>query len=349
MRLPQEIKDEIYGYLFHSTRFCFGERAVGLIDLDTRRVVSRNRGISLALLRACQRTHAEVGSTWLGQALFHFEDPKALLDKLSVVDDAIRSQIRYVRVSGDTCDVEWGYDDCYYRTAQVLKLLPSLRLERLTVLGPKFHRACYESLDSLIKYSDGWKELHYLSHSSEMLGFRAFFDTERHTRLPQPKSWQQELDERDGPEARSVVRVYRSNSPTRGSVLDATRRTLFQQQMEADQWADAYSKREDISLMAPGEREKELLVVVRRGAGVDYAEKNPTSMLPIGDIRDDSGARTWTEVKAISKAMSAAYRDDYDSNSDSDEDSDENDEGEVLLDDYSDVNEYTWPPFHFVR
>lgn len=343
MQLPQEIRDQIYGCLFSSTRFCFGERAVGRLDIDTRRVVSKNKGASLALLRVCQRAHVEIGPSWLEQVLFHFEDPKALLDKLAVVDDAVRSHIRYVRVSGNTCDVEWGYDDCYYRTAQILKLLPSLRLSRLTVLGPKYPRTCYESLEDLIKYSDGWKELYYISHSSEMLGFRAVFDIKRHARLAQPMNWQAALDGRDGHEARSSVKVYRSDSPTRGSILDPEKRKPFEQHMSPGQAATEYGKTEDMSLMAPGEREKELLIVVRRGNGIEYAERNPTSYLPTGDIRDDSSALTWAEVKATSKAMSAAYRDDYDT------DSGEEDEEEALLDSYEDVSEYTWPPFHFVR
>lgn len=97
--------------------------------------------------------------------------------------------------------------------------------------------------------------------------------------------------------------------------------------------------------MTPGEREKELLVIVRRGDGVDYAERDPTSFLATGDIREDSPAQTWAEVKATSRAMSAVYRDDFDSDSESDSEG----EGDVLVDDYEDVNEYTWPPFQFVR
>lgn len=341
MQLPQELRDCIHDYVFSTTRFCFGERAVGRIDIDTRRVVSANRGRSLALLRVCKRTHAEIGTGWLSQALFHFEDPTAMLDKLASIDDETRSHIRHVRVSGDPLKVTWGYDCVHWRTTQALKLLPGLNLTRLTVLGNKYARTSYETLDSLIKHSSGWKELYYLTHNSAMLGFRAVFDAQSNPRMPQPDTWQQAIKARDG--EGSSVTIYRSKSPTRGSVLDPAKRTVLRQHLRPEQTAATYGNTKDQGLMVPGEREKELLVVIERGSGIHCAEKNPASYLPFGDPRTFSPARTWSEVKELSREMRT-----LESCGDASDD-DSEDEDDCLLDIYDHVDDYTWPPFHFVR
>ncbi|KAM3422969.1 hypothetical protein BST61_g448 [Cercospora zeina] len=340
MQLPQELRDSIYDHVFSTTRFCFGERAVGRIDIDTRRVVSAHRGKSLALLRTCKRTHSEIGTRWLSQTLFHFEDPGALLDKLASVSDDIRSQIRYLRVSGDSLKVTWGYDEVYWPTAQALKMLPGLNLDRLTILGHKHPRISYDTLDNLIKYSSGWRELYYLSHTSEMLGFLSPLSLPSKRRLPQPATWQQALNERDG--AGSSVTIFRSNSPTRGSVLDPTKRNVLHQHLRPGQTAANYWMNEQKTLLGPGEREKELLVIVERGSGVKHAETNPASFLHSRDARLDSPAQTWAQVKELSREMRK-----WESSDDTSDDGSV-DEDVLLLDKYDHVEDYTWPPFHFV-
>ena len=61
--------------------------------------------------------------------------------------------------------------DVFYRLAWVLKLLPALRLDRLTVLGSPHGEYNYGNVEDLIKYGNGWKEMHYVTKRSEMLGF----------------------------------------------------------------------------------------------------------------------------------------------------------------------------------
>jgi hypothetical protein len=77
-----------------------------------------------------------------------------------------------VRVSGEPLVISWEDDDVYYRTAQVLKLLRGLELDTLTILGSRGASITYHTLNMLVRYSDGWKELHYLSHTSEFLGYK---------------------------------------------------------------------------------------------------------------------------------------------------------------------------------
>ncbi|USW55627.1 hypothetical protein Slin15195_G089460 [Septoria linicola] len=345
-KLPQELRDEVYDLVFSSTRFCFGERTVSRIG--TRRVVSANRGRSLSLLRTCHQIHDEVGQKWLHQALFIFENPEALLDKLTPLSVSTLSQIKHMRISGDTMMVSWGYDDVYYRTAQVLKLLPGLNLDRLTVMGMKHASISYETLSKLIVSSSGWKSMRYLSHNSELLGFvgpQGLHPQELFSRQPQPMSWQNLLDERDGRTTAPSVTVYRSNSPTRGSVLTPGKRTIYcQLPVPRDRLVD-YGTQKDQALMQPGEREKEILIIVKRGAGITYAEENPAPLLSGGDIREDSPAQTWAQIKAVSKEMSRFSDDD----SEQSDDDLEHGTANVLVDEYSNVDDYTWPPFHFMK
>ncbi|KAK0254117.1 hypothetical protein LTS16_017157 [Friedmanniomyces endolithicus] len=322
MQLPRELRDLIYAFVFCSTRSSYGRRAFGRID--HRSIVSANRGKALSLLRTCRRVNVEIDNEWLSQVLFYFEDSETLLDKLANISNTWRSQIRNIQMSG----------------------LPCLNLSKLTILGSPPAVIGYETLDMLIRYSDGWKELHYLSHDSELLGYAytngpLSRDPDVYLRQPQPAVWQKALEERDGQASHPSVTVYRSTDPTPCSVLDPNKRTVFSQHYGANEDPRTYCNVEDPKLMSAGERTKELLVIVKRGVGVEYAEKKQPAPLACGDIREDSAGRTWEDIKAVSKAICPRY-------------SDEDDElpfddprDELIVDSYNNIEEYTWPPLHF--
>jgi hypothetical protein len=298
MQLPQEIRDEIYSYVLRSTRVAFGMPAY---SCNWRhRVQSAGRGTSLAMLRTCRRMRDEVGISWLSQVMFHFEDPDAMLDKLACLPIGLRKQIRNLRVLGDTVAIS-DEPDVFYRTAQILKLLPGLELDRLTVLGAKEPELCYETLNMLVRHIDGWKELHYISHNSELQGHRygdgsSLFDDDYDDdddplldlwrRQPQPSDWQNVVERRDG----------RASHP---SVVVCHGGEVFTQSFTGDLDAKTYGNVEDATLMRAEESGYEILVIVKRSAGVDYAEKEGSPYLAIGDIRKDYPGMTWKDMKAV--------------------------------------------------
>ncbi|KAK3940173.1 hypothetical protein QBC46DRAFT_386147 [Diplogelasinospora grovesii] len=344
MQLPQELRDEIYSYLFFSTRISSGERAFGRID--HRRIVPIPN--ALALLRTCRRVHSEIGHSWLHKVLFSFEDPEAMLNKLANISIETRSMIRHVRVSGCPLVLSFEDDDVFYRTSAALKLLPGLKLDRLTVMGGRDSMVCYETLDKLVKHSDGWKELYYLSHNSTFLGYKDTWpswtggpDADRYLRVPQPAGWQKILEDRDGPASCPSVAIYRSTNPGRAcSVLHADLRVPFVQTLAAGQNLAKFGKMEDAALMAAGEREKEVLVVVKRGRGLDYEEKEGSLYLPYGyDIRGEMPGMTWKQIKT---ELDNKYEDDEDWPF-----GDDDEEEPGLVDAYSHVDDYVWPPLHF--
>lgn len=279
--LPTEIRLEIYSQLFRSTRLSFGERHTRSAE---KRVLACLRPAlnSLSLLRVCHRVTDEIGDSWLGQVLFCFKDPEIMLDKLTTLDSQILSKLRHMRYSGGRLDVKLRARNGYpvghgYHLVHILKFLPGLCLDRLTVFGHTIRESKCRELDDLIEHSNGWKELHYLSQSFAIIGFPQLYRglysrmQEEFLCVPQPWTWNHALVKRDGPTA--SVRMYRStHAAGYGSTVrkPATCQPFVDQVAEPDKthWVE-----EDIALMAPGEKEKQLLVVARRGKGVDYIEK----------------------------------------------------------------------------
>ncbi|KAJ7741011.1 hypothetical protein B0H16DRAFT_1565686 [Mycena metata] len=236
----------------------------------------------LALLRTCRSVRAEIRNTWLQQVLFVFEDPNSMLDKLANIPTTTLALIRYARISGETVMLSFREDSIYYRTSQALKLLPGLALDRLTVLGPRDHEVSYQTLSMLVRHGAGWKELYYLSHNSAFLAYVDFGD-DRYFRVPQPAGWQRALEARDGTNSGASVAIYRANAPRcPGAVLDPATRVAFTQTLPAGCDLDTCGTFEDAALMKHGEREKEVLVVVKRGHGVEYAEKQGSPYLEDG-------------------------------------------------------------------
>ncbi|PVH71388.1 hypothetical protein DL98DRAFT_393216, partial [Cadophora sp. DSE1049] len=66
--------------------------------------------------------------------------------------------------------------DCHYRLVSILKLLPGLLLDTLTVLGSSDCAINHITLEGLVQHGSGWEELHYITPDSEMFGLRKNID-----------------------------------------------------------------------------------------------------------------------------------------------------------------------------
>ncbi|KAJ7685423.1 hypothetical protein DFH06DRAFT_1277783 [Mycena polygramma] len=344
MGLPREMREEIYSCLFSSMRLASGERAIGRIG--RQRIASAPN--MLSILRTCHQVRAEIGTTWLQQVPFSFESPEAMLNKFANIPRETLALVRRARVSGDPLMISGYDDDVFYRTSQALKLLPGLALDRLTVLGPRGREVCYETLDMLVRHGTGWKELYYLSHNSTFLAYEHDWfaavgaeDENRYLRVPQPSGWQRALEKRDGPGSDASVTIYRATTPAKGVVLNPASRVAFAQTLPPGRDLHTFGKEEDGALMAAGEREKEVLVVVRRASRVDYAEKEGSPYIEDGDIREHFPGKTWKQIKAENDKL---YHDDDDDILD---DFSDEEEDPPVVEKYTHVDEYVWPPLHF--
>lgn len=118
LQLPRELRDNVYTFLWTSTRVTFGQRCRGRIG--TGRIERKNMKPapnSLALLRVCRQTFEENKSLWLGRVLFNFEGVRSLLDKLSLLPSTKLSQIRYVCTRGYALKPSYGEYNFYCRVS----------------------------------------------------------------------------------------------------------------------------------------------------------------------------------------------------------------------------------------
>lgn len=309
-RLPPEIRLEIYSQIFYSTRLSFGKRPI-FDKSKLSNIRMRPAPNSLSVLRVCRRVNDEIGDSWLGQVLFSFDDPETMLDKLADLDQQTLGKLRHMRYSCEhplqlkTNIFEHGeYQGWHYQLPHILKLLRGLRLDRLTVVGQSMAQWRYFHLDALINHSDGWKELYYLSNNSVMLGFGKFdkilgkhkWNHRNGLRAQQPSTWTQALAARDGPTA--SVTIYRSTDAAFSGSMISKPATC---EAFADQFAEPgketqYGIESDTTLMTPGEKEKEILAVARRGKGVDYTEHGTSPMMEY-DIRKQWPGMTWGQIR----------------------------------------------------
>ncbi|KAF2104844.1 hypothetical protein NA57DRAFT_71049 [Rhizodiscina lignyota] len=331
LQLPRELRDMIYTCLFTSTRLAFGKRYIrrmGIVEPVTVKPAPN----ALAILRTCRQINEEAGSVWLGQVLFSFENIDALLDKFWPLPPTTLTKIRHVRTHGDTLFIMLPGDDeeVPYRAASVLKLLPSLNLHTLTVLGSLGGQDGYKTLDGFIKHGTGWKELYFVVRNSALLGF-----AKKHVNIegwpwhkPQPITWNEILLQRDGANSGANIVSYRStrsNSP--GSVMDPLTRQIFEQTVSTPKDLETFEVAADDNLLTAQEGMKEVLFIAKRGRSVDTMDRDE-SLYGWQDLRGWS--MTWPEIKH--KCIDYLY--------------DLSEDDEVMVDSYSNIHEYVWPDLH---
>lgn len=277
--LPQEIRDLVWVLLFSSTRI-----TVGYVERDTSNFVDvKPAPNALAALHVCRRARLEIGDSWLGHVLFYFPGIEPMFEKLSVLSVDALAKLRHVRVSGEHILYAGKGPNkteyCFSILYRALRRLPGLQLDQLTVLGGRLPESNYIDLLSLIKMGNGWKTLRYLDRSSALIGFRAgTFNMpvkticDEYIQQPQPSAWKRMLENRDGIASAPSVTIYRAiELGSNGAMFDPARRVEFKQvpgERGVRYWPD------DDELLAAGQEEKEMLVVVKRGAGADYRVKD---------------------------------------------------------------------------
>lgn len=260
----------------------------------------------------------EIGDSWIGHVLFNFRDTEYMMVRLTALPMATISKIRHLRVLGTILpqnerpvpdnQSESDYDYTYYTLVHALKLLPGLQLDTLTVLTPIDKYCDYEVLDTLIKYGEGWKELRFICQHSAQLGYkfpdsiRIWNNTVGYSREPQPAHWVNVMNTRDGIQNQPSVTMYRSTLPGKAcSVMTEATRVLVKQTPSEEEENPAaileyYGRNADRRNVKYAQ---EFMVVVKRGKGIDYQEKEDSDYLPpeIGDVREDIANKTLEEIQ----------------------------------------------------
>ncbi|EHK46103.1 hypothetical protein TRIATDRAFT_177484, partial [Trichoderma atroviride IMI 206040] len=283
MRLPPELRDKVYFYLFSSTRFMYGQRFVldqkyTPLQFYTRVAylgseILRPPRHGLALLRSCRQVHLEIGSAWLEHVIFCFESPIAMLRRLDRVPLETRSLIRHVRIASDALQVPLSspaekkvIDGCF-------KLLLQMNLYTLTVFGPAIPCWSHEDLDLFIKYGRGWKELRYITYTS---AFVDIISSNRGKTItlpsePQPAAWQRDLENRDGPNSGASVTIYKSaDSKNPLSVMCSTMRAELSYPPTPTTGVDHLNTDGISQSLDLKDDKRGILIVVKRGKNADW-------------------------------------------------------------------------------
>lgn len=241
---------------------------------------------------------------WIGWTLFNFQSPEALLDVLTELPTTHVATVRHVRVPGRPIMLSLPHDGVYYRLAWILKLVPHLQLDTLTVLGGNAistfggqELVDYTTLDELIEYGTGWRELHYITANSSILSFEK---TERsgqtYLRRPQPEAWRSVLALRDGPDSEPSVVIYRSHTISETSELEHHKQYTFEQAVAPPHLGD-FGLSEDQFLVSPSERWKETLVVAKRGRGANVLEMHNPPYNQNHEIRALAQNSSWSQLR----------------------------------------------------
>ena len=263
LQLPRELRDEIYKHLFKSTRLTFGKRYFQP-GQDPEYVAKwlKPAPNALAILRTCRQVHAETKDRWIGEVLFNFERTKDMLDKLDSLSPFKIASIRHVRVRDKFCWIPLPEKFGGYSTTILLHdalwLLPHLRLDTLTVLGPPGDHLPNPTLLHLIRLGHGWKELRYLAQTSEILTGSSCYLWQKNWKL---------LRDRDGANSGASITIYRAMEPEL-SVLDSTSRRMM--------IPGVNGLKDDEGCYSGDFRCTEWLVVVKRGQNADIIRADPT-------------------------------------------------------------------------
>lgn len=153
------------------------------------------------------------------------------MHKLGPISVRTRAELRHVRLVAARADVDTsalgsdGSLQSFGRTSHLLKFLPGLQLDVLTILGFYIYDESYDALNDLVRQCNGWKELRYIHHDSSLiyyawkssLGFTDFENghvSHWYIRRPQQLQWKTDMEERDGHRSRPTVTGYRKTTTT---------------------------------------------------------------------------------------------------------------------------------------
>ncbi|KAJ6190888.1 hypothetical protein N7519_000909 [Penicillium mononematosum] len=309
-----EAKDGNTTHALRSTQHAFATSG-----RNTQSNIQRVSLRRLGLPSAKDASPKEAEDLWLGLVLFNFEDAEGMLDKLSTLPLSTLSEIRHLRVGGSPLMLQpIDYDDdVYCRLVWALKLLPGLRLDKLTVLGPSDGRLAYDTLDRLIEYGNRWRELHFLTPNSQMLCFAKDDFLPGSSILAKTSTKQLEYHP-------SQARCHQPGySPSQQKVAP---------QNQAD-----FRVAEDRDLSSRSEARKEVLVVAKRGRHAHIAEQVSPPYL-FNDIRQWADGLTWAKFRRLQYGSFSGDEDE-----DDDDDLVERDQ-DVQADRYDVVDEYSWNP-----
>jgi hypothetical protein len=277
LTIPLEIRRSIYKELFRSTIVRHGFGSIG--------------SEHTSILCACRQIRDEAKEYIAPNITRHFSSTATMLDCLTAMSPENISQARYMRVKAFPFLIRDGDFFTYisYGFANVLPLFPGLQLDRLTVEDP--YRpgdgfgdlGTYSDIESFLT-SFSWKELHYISPSTE---FISSSNDRSRERVVQPDGWNSTYED-------LTVTMYVANEPdVAGMAEDPNTRSEY-----IGTPGHLRPGYDGSSGCTGGERE--VLVAARRVSGASYVQDGSHLHK---DIEELFNAMTWQEFKESDKCI----------------------------------------------
>ncbi|MCJ1403337.1 Polynucleotide 5'-hydroxyl-kinase grc3 [Xylographa trunciseda] len=262
---------------------------------------------------------------WPARTVFHFRGTSDLIGFFSQLTKIQLSQIRHVRVKGFPLSLFASESARFFTTydfVEALHMFPGLQLDTLTVEDP-FHDegevdgfgdpGAYYNVSALIG-SDGWKELRYLSRTTEFLEWGDYTtDYGEYKRDLQPGGWTKQLEARDGKDSGAGVWLRRaSEEGVKGAAEDDSASESWNQEHDgvaATSEGDKSTREKEeqargatyksfphmlMATKAEHSLEKEVMVVARRGTGARYVQDG--TGLSSG-LKKILGELSWAEIE----------------------------------------------------
>lgn len=113
---------------------------------------------------------------------------------------------------------------------------------------------------------------------------------------PQPQAWNEAILQREGRDSRASVTTYRSTRLDSGLVLKPSTRQPFNQNITSPETLRNFGMNADQELLSDGEKEKELLIVVRRGCNADISNVG-NALLNGFDLREWTNGMSSAQIR----------------------------------------------------
>jgi hypothetical protein len=284
LTLPLELREMIYECLFSSITIRHG---LGYNKKTSNRT---------AILRTCHQIEDEAQPFLAENVQFQFRSTEVMLDTLMNLGSTIISKLRHIHVKAFPFPLYASGTMSYYTTyhfSNALALLSGLKLDRL-VVEDCFHDlgtndgwgdvGTYYDIESLLE-SDGWKELHYVSPTTE---FMTSSMDHQSLRVAQPAGWNELLQKRDGEYSGARVTMYLAK--------EAERTGMTEDMEQCAPWSaiPGHELKEAARIISKKQVNREVRIVARRGRKAPYAQDGSKIDQRIENVFKTN---SWEEVK----------------------------------------------------
>ncbi|PSN67786.1 hypothetical protein BS50DRAFT_572800 [Corynespora cassiicola Philippines] len=290
LRLPRELRDEVFRYVFANTGFTHGQPNRCHVKC------MRTSPHPLALLYSCRQIYAETKNSWMSEVVFTFTDIPAFLEKLSPLPPEILCKIRHIRLPDEQTKYSIIRKGVHIRKVTVpgiflnesLGLVPDLRLDTLTVFGRGNAVQAHESISWLIRNGSQWKRLEYMLPSCLVLSILHILKPPTH------HSWVDMLYQRDGTDKGASLTIHKSTASEPGHSMDME---CFESYpgVQIDHIAREVYEEYQSSTRVPSEHllNTKMTVEIRRSGCADITPKNEVEPWTLSLMKADH----WTKME----------------------------------------------------